>query len=228
MSLRPHSEYFRYFTNKQRLFKERVSRLKQLTKNGSALEIKRELSKIEMEIEEVKAARDAYKAAIKQLRKTGKCEVKSEGYIIIEAPSLPSIRIRQFEENVKECNQVLKFLNREAAVLRFELARRKIRGSVTLPMLRRKALTLNRQIKQKLLSLKEAFHDSVRLMEEISNLNREFTEVEAQFQRFNLNPKAKLLNDHDWFSIWNRLSYKLMEVKSRIESILREIKGETS
>mgnify|MGYP000271118918 CR=1 FL=1 len=228
MSLRPRVDYFHYFTNKERLFKERVARLKQLAKNGSALEVKRMLDKLKAEIEDVKAVRDTYRAAIKQLRKTGECEVNVSGYTIIDAPSLPSIRIEEFQQRVRECNRVLQFLNREAAVLRFELARRKIRGSVTLPMLRRKALTLNRQIKQKLLSLKEAFHDSVRLMEEISNLNREFTEVEAQFQRFNLNPKAKLLNDHDWFSIWNRLSYKLMEVKSRIESILREIKGETS
>ena len=226
MSLRPQSDYFRYFTNKQQLFKERVARLKQLTKNGSALEIKRELSKIEMEIEDVKAVKDTYTAAIKQLRKTGECEVKTGGYMITEAPSLPSIRIREFQENIKECNKVIGLLNREAGILRFELAKRKMRGSVTLPILKSKAKGLNQQMCKKLISLKKALQDLIYLLQDISQLNREFAETQKRFERFNLNPKTRLLDSQNWFLFYNRLSYELSQVKQRVEFVLREIEGE--
>jgi len=226
MSLRPRVDYFHYFTNKERLFKERVARLKQLAKNGSALEVKRELDKLKTEIEDVKTVRDTYRAAIKQLRKTGECEVNVSGYTIIDAPSLPSIRIREFQENVKECNKVIRLLNWEASILRFELARRKIHGSVTLPILKSKAKGLNQQMCKKLISLKKALQDLIYLLQDISQLNREFAETQKRFERFNLNPKTRLLDSQNWFLFYNRLSYELSQVKQRVEFVLREIEGE--
>ena len=227
MSLRPRVDYFCYFTNKERLFKERIAELKRLAKNRPGLEIMHKLNELKAEMQDVQAVKAAYAAAIEQLKATGTCEVKNRGYTIVETPSLPSIRIREFQENVKECNKVIKFLNQEAAILRFELARRKMRGLVALPILKSKAKGLNQQMCKKLISLKKALQDLIYLLQDISQLNREFAETQKRFERFNLNPKTRLLDSQNWFLFYNRLSYKLFQLKSQLESTLRELEGET-